>query len=525
MDQPKGESVSGPHHTNEEKSLIVQLRNASILAETKMEIMQCAIAKCPKVCISAHGIQIPSLLDSGSEVTLLWQSYFDQHILPKIKLATGEKADAHCLFKLTVANDEQMPIKMYTELDLTFLGLKVPKVGILIAEEPNQVLDKKHQTRLPGIIGCNLIWLSYDVFVQKYGPTGFNSFICPEGVNPLLFSQLYVFHHSNVQKNNTLGATSEVMSQNIQSNKSPETDDLSKKKDQLNFRRKDGTIGQVTIGSKQNPVCVPGNSALTVQGQTNKISSKLTCLVEQAQHHNLPPGIVINRCVATTKARSVPVILVITNRQNVWIWQSLLATELFSTDQVEGIEHMADMERQGDNIQISFSPAAPNSIRVRSEQVETVTPDIDPPTSNEKPSFGPRPDVKSENFDFKAEIELLPFKLNMGTTVEMTCEQQSWFINIIYDHPEVFPLHDEDLGFCNKIKHTIQTTLDRPVYLPHHTIPPQLLGEVHKCLDTWLRQGIIRPPQSPYASQVIIVQKSQGKFVCVWIIRNLIPSW
>ena len=170
------------------------------------------------------------LLDSGSEVTLLWHSYFDQHILPKIKPATGEKADTHCLFKLTVANDGQMPIKMYTELDLTFLGLKVPKVGVLIAEEPNQVLDKKHQTRLPGIIGWNLIQLSYDVFIKKYGTTGFDSFICPEGVNPLLFSQLWVYHHSNVQKNNTLGATSEVMSQNIKISESPKTDDLSKKK-------------------------------------------------------------------------------------------------------------------------------------------------------------------------------------------------------------------------------------------------------------------------------------------------------
>ena len=163
------------------------------------------------------------------------------------------------------------------------------------------------------------------------------------------------------------------------------------------------------------------------------------------------------------------------------------------------------MERQGDNIQISFSPVAPNSIRVRSEQVETVTSNIDPPTSSEKPSLGPRPDVESENFDFKAEIDCLPFKLNMGTTVEMTHEQQSQFINIIYDHPEVFSLHDEDQGFCSKIKHTIPMTSDRPVYLPHHTIPPQLLGEVHKCLDTWLRQGIISPSQSPYASQVVIV--------------------
>ena len=221
--------MTGPQDY-EENCLKIQLRNTSILAKTKMEIMQCAVAKCPKVCISAYGIQIPSLLDSGSEVTLLWQLYFDQHILPKIKLATGEKANAHCLFKLTVANDGQMPIKMYTKLDLTFLGLKVPKVGVLIAEEPNQVLDKKHQTRLPGIIGWNLIWLSYDVFIQKYGTTGFDSFICLEGVNPLFFSKLCIFHHSNIWKTNTLRTTSKVMSQNIKASKSPKTDDLSKEK-------------------------------------------------------------------------------------------------------------------------------------------------------------------------------------------------------------------------------------------------------------------------------------------------------
>ena len=72
----------------------------------------------------------------------------------------------------------------------------------------------------------------------------------------------------------------------------------------------------------------------------------MTCLVEQAQHHNLPPAIVINRCVATTKARSVPVILVNTNRQNVWIQQPLLAAKLFGTNQVKEIEHRANMERQ-----------------------------------------------------------------------------------------------------------------------------------------------------------------------------------
>ena len=69
------------------------------------------------------------------------------------------------------------------------------------------------------------------------------------------------------------------------------------------------------------------------------------------------------------------------------------------------------------------------------------------------------------DFDFQADINCLPFKLNMGTEANMTHDQQGWFNNLI----------------------------------------PQLQGEVCKCLDTWLRQGIIRPSQSPYTSQVVIV--------------------
>ena len=175
--------------------------------------MQRAVARSPKVCISAHGIQIPSLLDSGSDVMLLRQAYFEKHLLPKIQEATGEKAKAHQLFHLTVTNNGQLPVKMYTELDINFLGLKVPNVGVLIVDDPTQVLDKKHQTKLPGIVGWNLIWLSYNVFVEQYGASGFDSFVCLEGVNPLLFSQLCVFHHSNTNNNNGLGVSSNPVSQ------------------------------------------------------------------------------------------------------------------------------------------------------------------------------------------------------------------------------------------------------------------------------------------------------------------------
>ena len=138
-------------------------------------------------------------------------------------------------------------------------------------------------------------------------------------------------------------------------------------------------------------------------------------------------------------------------------------------------------------------------------QVESTSTDTSTPNPEEKLVFGPRPDTQSANFDFEAEVKCLPFKLKLGDEAKLTHVQQSWFIDLIYDHPEVFSLHDEDLGFCNQIRHTIPTTMDEPVYLVHRTIHPQLQGEVHKCLDTWLQQGIIRPLQSPYTSQVVIV--------------------
>ena len=102
---------------------------------------------------------------------------------------------------------------MYTELDINFLGLKVLNVSILVVEDPSLVPDKKHQSKLPGIVGWNLIWLSYNTFVEKYGPSGFDSLVCLEGVNPLLFFQLCVYYHSNANKSSGLGVSTQTVSQ------------------------------------------------------------------------------------------------------------------------------------------------------------------------------------------------------------------------------------------------------------------------------------------------------------------------
>ena len=67
---------------------------------------------------------------------------------------------------------------MYVELDLDFLGIVVSKVGVLITQEPNKHLDTCHKTKLPGVVGWNLIQLAYEVFVQNYGVICLENFDC-----------------------------------------------------------------------------------------------------------------------------------------------------------------------------------------------------------------------------------------------------------------------------------------------------------------------------------------------------------
>ena len=51
---------------------------------------------------------------------------------------------------------------------------------------------------------------------------------------------------------------------------------------------------------------------------------------------------------------------------------------------------------------------------------------------DEKPSFGTRPNTKDPDFDFKKELERLPFELNIGDA-PLTRDQQARLIDVIYE--------------------------------------------------------------------------------------------
>ena len=98
LDQSEGDKVCGPDQIDQSDygkrmvGLIETISNQQVSAQMKIEVVQRAVATCPKVNMGCGRKRIPSLLDSGSHVTLICQSYFKQEILPHIRPSGGENS-------------------------------------------------------------------------------------------------------------------------------------------------------------------------------------------------------------------------------------------------------------------------------------------------------------------------------------------------------------------------------------------------------------------------------------------------
>ena len=197
-------------------------------------------------------------------VSLVQQSNFDQNIKPKLGPDRGTEANLHNLFDLKEANGGDIPITKYFKMDVVFLGLRVPKVWFLVVKDPSDLFQTKKKTKLPGIIDWNLIKLAYQEFIIKYPVELFNSFQCPQNVDPLLFSQLCVYFYTYIRPAvvNEIIEGDCVYTESIATNLDGEV--VYKKKHQNFDNLLDGPVGTVQIGKDKEPICIPGNAMPTV---------------------------------------------------------------------------------------------------------------------------------------------------------------------------------------------------------------------------------------------------------------------
>ena len=176
---------------------------------------------------------------------------------------------------------------------------------------------------------------------------------------------------------------------------------------------------------------------------------------------NLPLGVGINNTlVSPTKSGQVSVILINNNSYNVWIRQPLYAGDLWEVDPREWEYEPVLTRKEGTNeIEVNFVQVPPEDLHQDiltdksegEEEGEASTEESPKSKDEEKPSFGPPPDFESDQFDFKKELERLPFTINIGEA-PLTLEQQKRFIRLIYENQSVFSLYDGDLGFCDRLK-------------------------------------------------------------------------
>ena len=176
----------------------------------------------------------------------------------------------HNLVDLKGANGGDIPITTYFEMDVIFLGLRVPKVWFLVIKDPSDLLQTIKKTNLHGIISWNLIKLAYQEFIKRYPVEEFKSFQCPQNVDPLLFSQLCVYYYTDVRP----AVVNEVIEGYCAYTKSIATNldgEVVYKKHQNVDNLPDGPVDTVQIDISKEPICIPGNAMLTVPGNTSKI--------------------------------------------------------------------------------------------------------------------------------------------------------------------------------------------------------------------------------------------------------------
>ena len=99
--------------------------------QAQFKIMKWAVGKCSSVELKIMGKSVPSLLDSGSMVSLMQQDHFNRCFKPQLGPAEGSVADAHHLFDLTSASDGAIPLSRYVELDVEYFRATCAKGQIL----------------------------------------------------------------------------------------------------------------------------------------------------------------------------------------------------------------------------------------------------------------------------------------------------------------------------------------------------------------------------------------------------------
>ena len=125
--------------------------------------------------------------------------------------------------------------------------------------------------------------------------------------------------------------------------------------------------------------------------------------------------------------------------------------------------------------------------------------------------------IQSETFQLDTTPSLsiergnqFPSQFRESLLETLTSEQVNLVEKLLLKWKDVFSLHDLDLGKTSLTKHHINLSDPTPFKERHRRIPPAMVQSVREHLKEMLDLGVIRPSNSPFASNVVLVKKKDG---------------
>ncbi|KAL7878193.1 hypothetical protein SRHO_G00048360 [Serrasalmus rhombeus] len=125
---------------------MLQVRTEAIRWEQEGRPHDNSRGQCPKVAVRLGGVVVDCLLDTGSMVSTITESFFQQHLQGKLRSCRW--------LQLRAANGLEIPYVGYVELLVEVLGKLFPDRGWLVVKDPP---GSAGSVAVPGVLGMNVI--------------------------------------------------------------------------------------------------------------------------------------------------------------------------------------------------------------------------------------------------------------------------------------------------------------------------------------------------------------------------------
>lgn len=155
------------------------------------------ISSCPHLDVDMGGVKVPCLVDTGSMVSTISESFFRQHLEP-----WGQERLRSCHWlELRAANGLTIPYLGYLELNVQLCGKLMPQCGVLVVRDPPGGVP----SRVPGVLGMNVIRKCYQDLFGQHGVALFSQVCISEAPKPVVQALQQCHHASGLASSDTPG--------------------------------------------------------------------------------------------------------------------------------------------------------------------------------------------------------------------------------------------------------------------------------------------------------------------------------